>query len=208
MGSQLPQPPPCTGSEFALRGITMMPRKRPRSRPGKSFFEPMKSPSTCSSSPAAKAKKQQFPADKSTRSHSAASATPSPSPRSKKAKLVPIPTAVELAARTAVPTLDAQTVAAALVHLQKADPQLAGVIAAIGNPTSLLAQLGQGGSFKALTKSIVYQQLSVTVAAIIFARLMTLCGGEAAFTPAKAMELHDDDLRTKCGFSYRKAQYR
>ena len=54
---------------------------------------------------------------------------------------------------------------------------------------------------------IVYQQLSVKVAAVIFQRLVDLCGGESSLTPAKALELPDDDLRHKCGFSYRKAGY-
>eukprot|EP01052_Picozoa_sp_SAG31_P002951 SAG31_NODE_108_length_24741_cov_6.933041_3_plen_2073_part_00 len=123
------------------------------------------------------------------------------------AKVSVLPTPAELALRQSVSILNARTVAAAVAHLQNVDTQMAGLIATIGNPTGLLNQLGVGGSFKALTKSIVYQQLSIRVAATIFARLMKLCGGEDQFSPEKALTLSDDDLRNKCGFSYRKASY-
>lgn len=134
--------------------------------------------------------------------------------------------------------MNAAVISQAVLHLQKQDSRLAGVIAAIGQPTGLLDQIGGANEcFKSLAKSvskvasrawllrciphrmsdrsyrvstrsqIVYQQLSVKVAAMIFQRLVDLCGGEPSLTPAKALQLPDDDLRHKCGFSYRKAGY-
>lgn len=130
--------------------------------------------------------------------------------------IVAVPSAEELVLREPQPPLNSTTIAKAVAHLQQQDSRLAGVIAAIGQPTGLLDQIGgdrgvdcgvDRGCFKALAKSIVYQQLSVKVAAIIFKRLTDLCGGDELLTPAKALTLADDDLRHKCGFSYRKASY-
>lgn len=125
-----------------------------------------------------------------------------------KPPLVVVPTTADLAERQPVPRMDATTIRKAVLHLQKHDARLAGVIAAIGQPTGLLDQIGGASDcFKSLAKSIVYQQLSVKVAAVIFKRLVDLCGGDALLTPAGALNLSDDDLRHKCGFSYRKAGY-
>ena len=129
-------------------------------------------------------------------------------PREPGPALVVLPPPAELEARPAAARLDAAELEAAVAHLRRADGRLGGVIAAIGHPTAMLAQMGGASDcFRALSKSIVYQQLSVKVAAIIFGRLIELCGGEAAFTPDKALALSDDDLRHRCGFSYRKASY-
>eukprot|EP01043_Picozoa_sp_COSAG02_P017069 COSAG02_NODE_766_length_17389_cov_29.287045_1_plen_1976_part_00 len=122
--------------------------------------------------------------------------------------VVVVPSSVALLQRQPVPRMDASVISQAVVHLKKCDSRLAGVIAAIGQPTGLLDQIGGANDcFKSLAKSIVYQQLSVKVAAVIYQRLVELCGGEAALTPANALNLSHDDLRHKCGFSYRKAGY-
>lgn len=121
---------------------------------------------------------------------------------------VVVPHSDDLARRQPIRCMCGTTITDAVKHLQQQDTRLAGVIAAIGHPTGLLDQIGSATDcFRSLAKSIVYQQLSVKVAAVIFQRLVDLCGGDELLTPAKALTLSDDDLRHKCGFSYRKAGY-
>ena len=121
---------------------------------------------------------------------------------------VVVPNSDDLAQRQPIQRMGGTTITDAVKHLQQQDTRLAGVIAAIGHPTGLLDQIGSATDcFRSLAKSIVYQQLSVKVAAVIFQRLVDLCGGDELLTPARALTLPDDDLRHKCGFSYRKAGY-
>ena len=59
---------------------------------------------------------------------------------------------------------------------------------------------------QALVKSIIYQQLSTTVAAKIYARVAEACGGDSHFTPDGAQRLSAEAGR-KAGLSSRKYEY-
>jgi DNA-3-methyladenine glycosylase II len=94
-----------------------------------------------------------------------------------------------------------------LKHLSQSDPKLGSVIAQVGPPTAMLAKLG-GDPFQALCKSVVFQQLSVAVAAKIFDRVLQTCtsSGTVAFTPASLLSKSFDELK-KAGLSKRKVEY-
>lgn len=64
----------------------------------------------------------------------------------------------------------------------------------------------QGSAFFLLTKTIVYQQLSGHVAAVIFQRLLARCDGARRLTPAAVLAVPSTDLRA-AGLSERKASY-
>lgn len=76
----------------------------------------------------------------------------------------------------------------------------------VGPPTALLDRVGKQDPFKALARSLVYQQLSTKAAATIFSRFETLCGGDSSVTPEKILKLDCSDIK-KCGFSGRKVEY-
>ena len=83
--------------------------------------------------------------------------------------------------------------AAAVRHLKRADPELAGWIARVG-PCRLLPAAGGISHFEALVRSIVYQQLSGKAASTIHGRVVARCGGPPS--PERLARLSDPDLRT------------
>jgi DNA-3-methyladenine glycosylase II len=89
----------------------------------------------------------------------------------------------------------------ALQHLKKSDPVIAGIIRRVG-PFKLQYR---EPTFETLVRSIVYQQLSGRVAAVIFARLHA-AGGEKQLTPAGIMKLRPARMR-KLGLSGQKTLY-
>ena len=89
----------------------------------------------------------------------------------------------------------------AILHLKKADPILAALIARQGPCRITYYE----PTFAALVRSIVYQQLSGRVAKVIFERLVAaLPGGE--LTPPAIMKLTPLRMR-KCGLSKQKTAY-
>lgn len=104
-----------------------------------------------------------------------------------------------------------ETITQALRHLSEADPVMARVIAQAGPPTRLLErceerQTGNTPPFTTLSKSVVYQQLSIKAAGTIFSRLTALCGGEDRYTPETLLAQSVEDLRG-AGLSGRKVEY-
>jgi DNA-3-methyladenine glycosylase II len=87
-----------------------------------------------------------------------------------------------------------------LQHLKK-DPVLAGVIARVG-PCAIQYR---EPTFETLARSIVYQQLSGKVAAVIFKRLHE-AAGEETLTPAGIMRMRPERMR-RAGLSAQKALY-
>jgi len=87
----------------------------------------------------------------------------------------------------------------ALAHLRKSDPVM----------DALIGRVGRYGiryhepTFRALARSIVFQQLNGTAAAAIFDRLEKACG---EVTPENLLRLRMARLR-KAGLSERKAEY-
>ncbi|CAD6271173.1 unnamed protein product [Miscanthus lutarioriparius] len=103
--------------------------------------------------------------------------------------------------------------AAALRHLQTADPLLAAVIASTEAPT--FAATPSLPAFHSLARSILYQQLATSAADAIYARFLALLPSASAavtpvaadaVTPAAVLALAAADLRT-IGVSSRKASY-
>jgi len=105
--------------------------------------------------------------------------------------------------------------AAALSHLQAADPLLAAVIASTEAPT--FAATPSLPAFHSLARSILYQQLAPSAADAIYARFLALLPSASAaaanvaadavtVTPAAVLALAAADLRT-IGVSGRKASY-
>ncbi|CAL4901761.1 unnamed protein product [Urochloa decumbens] len=98
-------------------------------------------------------------------------------------------------------------IAAALRHLQAADPLLAAVIASTEAPT--FAASPSLPAFPSLARSILYQQLATSAADAIYARFLALlptASAAAVVTPAAVLALAAGDLRT-IGVSVRKASY-
>ncbi|RCV16492.1 hypothetical protein SEVIR_3G145200v4 [Setaria viridis] len=100
-------------------------------------------------------------------------------------------------------------IAAALRHLQAADPLLAAVIASTEALT--FAASPSLPAFHALARSILYQQLATSAADAIYARFLALlpsasAAASDAVTPAAVLALAAADLRT-IGVSGRKASY-
>jgi DNA-3-methyladenine glycosylase II len=85
----------------------------------------------------------------------------------------------------------------ALLHLKRADPVLAEIIAKVG-PYRLITRKA---TFETLAKSIAFQQLSGKAAGTIFRRLKAAAGGR--LTPRSFLRLKEDDLRA-CGLSRQK----
>ena len=89
----------------------------------------------------------------------------------------------------------------ALQHLKKSDPVMAAIIQRVGAFTLQYRE----PSFETLARSIVYQQLSGRVAAVIFGRLHA-AAGEEHLTPAGIMKLRPQQMR-KLGLSTQKTLY-
>ncbi len=87
----------------------------------------------------------------------------------------------------------------ALEHLRRADPVMERLISAVG-PYSIRYH---EPTFRALARSIVFQQLNGTAAARIFERLEKACG---EVDPSHVLKLRMPTLR-KVGLSERKAEY-
>ncbi|XP_073108746.1 alkylbase DNA glycosidase-like protein mag2 [Elaeis guineensis] len=90
----------------------------------------------------------------------------------------------------------------ALHHLRAADPLLARVIDAHDPPTFRCRH----PPFHSLARSILYQQLALKAAASIYARFLSLCGGESGVVPEAVLALTPHQLR-QIGVSSRKASY-
>ena len=91
----------------------------------------------------------------------------------------------------------------AVTHLKRADPVLAGVIERVG-PCRFEAR-ADGTHFDAISRAIVYQQLSGKAAATIYGRVLDLYGGRAPL-PGELAETSDERLRA-CGLSRQKLSY-
>jgi DNA-3-methyladenine glycosylase II len=89
----------------------------------------------------------------------------------------------------------------AILHLRKADPVLASMISRVG---AYRIQY-RDPTFETLVRSIVYQQLSGKVAAVIFGRLAAAVPG-GKLTPAAILKLTPARMR-KCGLSKQKTAY-
>lgn len=87
-----------------------------------------------------------------------------------------------------------------LTYLSAQDPQLGKLIHILGE----LKIQKRGDYFVSLIRSIIGQQLSVTVSRKIYERLITLTDGET--TPEKILSLPDEAIRS-IGVSYRKIDY-
>ncbi|XP_062180751.1 alkylbase DNA glycosidase-like protein mag2 [Phragmites australis] len=101
--------------------------------------------------------------------------------------------------------------AAALRHLHAADPLLSAVIASTEAPTFTASP--SLAAFHSLARSILYQQLTTSAAASIYARFLSLIPSTAAaaaasdaVTPTAVLALAATDLRA-IGVSARKASY-
>ena len=92
---------------------------------------------------------------------------------------------------------------ASVRHLTRADPVLAKVIRAVG--PCRIEQRTDGTHFQALTRSIVFQQLSGKAASTIHGRFSALCVGGAP-TPEAVMQASDAALRS-AGLSRQKIGY-
>lgn len=91
----------------------------------------------------------------------------------------------------------------AVSHLRRVDPVMAGIIERVG-PCRFRVNDG-GTHFDAITRSIVYQQLSGSAAATIHSRLIALYEG-ATPDPALLLAMPDDLLRG-AGLSRQKISY-
>ena len=95
----------------------------------------------------------------------------------------------------------------AILHLQQADPVMAGIIERIG-PFKMRYR---DPSFDAMARSIVFQQLHGKAAATIFERLRCACLNGSlqstdGLTPASILALSEAQLRA-CGLSRQKLSY-
>ncbi|XP_074565312.1 DNA-3-methyladenine glycosylase 1-like [Curcuma longa] len=93
-------------------------------------------------------------------------------------------------------------IVAALRYLRAADPYLARVIDAHELPTFQCLY----PPFHALARSILYQQLAIKAGAAVYARFISLCGGESGVVPEVVLDLTPHQLR-QIGVSGRKASY-
>ncbi len=91
----------------------------------------------------------------------------------------------------------------AVTHLKRSDPVLAGVIERVG-PCRFQPR-AEGTHFDAVSRAIVYQQLSTKAAATIYGRVVEMYGGRAP-TPAELFATPDERLRA-CGLSRQKLSY-
>ena len=101
-----------------------------------------------------------------------------------------------------------ETLTTAAAHLRTVDPILAPLIDQHGIPDRLLAK--GPGSFSSLAKSIVFQQLATRAAAVIYARVLTVCGPECVasgfLAPGSVLAAPEEALRG-AGLSQRKVSY-
>jgi DNA-3-methyladenine glycosylase II len=88
----------------------------------------------------------------------------------------------------------------AISHLKRSDPVLAAIIGRVGEYSIRFRE----PDFETLVKSIVSQQLSGRVAAVIFGRLADAVGGN--MTPASILKLRPSRMRT-LGLSGSKTAY-
>jgi len=88
----------------------------------------------------------------------------------------------------------------ALTHLRKSDPVLAAIIASVGPYKPSYHE----PTFRALVRSVVFQQLAGAAARTIFNRLEAACDGDV--TPASILKLSDAQLRA-VGLSKQKLSY-
>ena len=88
----------------------------------------------------------------------------------------------------------------AIEHLRRSDPILSEIIGKVGD----YAIQYREPDFETLVKSIVYQQLSGQVAAVIFGRLTAAAGGR--LTPESVLKLRPSRMRT-LGLSTQKTAY-
>jgi DNA-3-methyladenine glycosylase II len=93
--------------------------------------------------------------------------------------------------------------AAAVSHLQRADPVMAGVIHCVGECT--FAPRAEGTHFDAVARAIVYQQLSGKAAGTIHGRWLALHGGRTP-EPAVLLATPEEVLRG-VGLSRQKIGY-
>jgi DNA-3-methyladenine glycosylase II len=91
----------------------------------------------------------------------------------------------------------------AVRHLQRVDPVLNGIIERVG--TCTFGAREPGTHFGALTRTIVFQQLSGRAAATILKRLHATYGGRAP-TPGELLATPDATIRA-AGISNQKASY-
>src|SRR5579859_358934 len=108
-------------------------------------------------------------------------------------------TAAKKANRESVPAIDGSP-NEALAHLRSADPVLAGIIDRVG----VYAMQYHEPTFRALVRSIVFQQLHGKAARSIFDRLASKAGGE--ITPASMLKLRPAQMRA-LGLSRQKLTY-
>src|SRR5215469_15323076 len=88
----------------------------------------------------------------------------------------------------------------AIDHLKRSDPILSAIIDRVGDYRIQFREPG----FETLVKSIVYQQLSGRVAAVIFGRLLAAAGPK--MTPESVLKLRPTRMR-KLGLSTQKTAY-
>ena len=88
----------------------------------------------------------------------------------------------------------------AILHLQQSDPILSEIIGRVGECRIQFRE----PDFECLCRSIVYQQLSGKVAAVIFGRLVSATGGR--LTPEGVLKLRPARMR-KLGLSTQKTAY-
>ena len=88
----------------------------------------------------------------------------------------------------------------AILHLKKSDPTLSAIIERVGSYGIQYRE----PTFETLVRSIVYQQLSGRVAAVIFARLVDAAKGQ--LTPQNILKLTAARMR-KAGLSKQKTTY-
>lgn len=102
--------------------------------------------------------------------------------------------------------LTVDTLAQACAHLTAADERLAPLIATHGPPERLLTK--GPGAFATLSKSICFQQLATTAAAVIFGRVLEACGcAETGVLSPEAVAAAPLEALTGAGLSGRKATY-
>jgi DNA-3-methyladenine glycosylase II len=88
----------------------------------------------------------------------------------------------------------------AIVHLRRADPVMGSIIDRVGDYRIRYRE----PDYETLVKSIVFQQLSGKVAAVIFDRLATAARGP--LTPERILKMRPSRMRT-LGLSVRKIEY-
>ena len=107
---------------------------------------------------------------------------------------------VTVSSRTPAPKgLTVRTLAIATASLRASDARLARVIDAVGPCT--MVQPRTGTHFDAISRSIVYQQLSGKAAGTIYDRFTKRCGIAGALPTAMEVLAHDSETLRECGLS-------